>query len=77
MIFSMAILCLKSMGNVTRTLERGSDENYLTPEAFRPHLSMGWALSEQRFWTPNRTEIVLPGAWLAQFEGFLHEQPPT
>jgi hypothetical protein len=24
---------------------------------------------------PDRTYIILPGAWLAQFEGFLREQP--
>jgi hypothetical protein len=28
-------------------------------------------------WTPNRTEIVLPGVLPAKFKGFLHEQPPT
>jgi hypothetical protein len=51
--------------------------NLLRPVAFSLCLSIGLALFEQQFWTPNRTEIVLPGVRWAKFEGLLHEQPPT
>lgn len=51
--------------------------NHLRPAAFRPHLSMRVALSEQQLWTPCRTELVLHGVRLAKFEEFIHEQPPT
>ena len=50
--------------------------NYLKAVALSPHPSMGLVLSQRLFWTPHKTETVLPGVWLAKLEGFLHEQPP-
>jgi hypothetical protein len=46
---------------IPRSIGARGRGNYLRPVAFSLCLSIGLALFEQQFWTPNRTEIVLPG----------------